>query len=168
VKAFIGLGGNADDSRRLLAAAVERLAATSGLTVLQVSRIYRSAPWGMKDQPDFVNAVAQVESDLRPEALLGILQQTEQALGRIRKGPRWGPRSIDLDLLTCDDTELETDRLRLPHPRMHERAFVLVPLLELEPSFRIPGRGSAQACLRRLDVAETESVTPLEETETED
>jgi len=168
VKAWLGLGGNARDSRRLLAEALKRLQATPGVEVLRASRSYRSAPWGMTEQPDFVNAVAELESDLQPEELLGILQQVEQALGRKRSGKRWGPRNIDLDLLSCDGLERHTDRLQLPHPRMHLRAFVLVPLLELEPSFQIPGLGSAEACLERLQPAEIESVIPLQENDAED
>jgi len=168
VKAWLGLGGNATNSGRLLVEALERLQATPGIEVLRASRSYRSAPWGLSEQPDFVNAVAELESDLQPEELLGILQQVEQALGRRRSGPRWGPRNIDLDLLAFDGLERDTARLQLPHPRMHLRAFVLVPLLELEPSFHIPGVGSAAACLDRLEPAEIESVIPLPENNAED
>ncbi|MGD2129327.1 MAG: 2-amino-4-hydroxy-6-hydroxymethyldihydropteridine diphosphokinase [Lysobacterales bacterium] len=167
MKAWIGLGGNAEDSCELLSEALRRLGSTPGIGRPCTSRFFRTAPWGVPDQPDFVNAVAEVETDLSPEALLDVLLDVERALGRKRDGTRWGPRPIDLDLLACDELVVRTDRLILPHPRMHERAFVLVPLLELEPSFLIPGRGSAAHCLERLDSREVDSVTPLANQEEE-
>jgi len=167
MNAWIGLGGNAEDSRELLSEALRRLGSTAGIGRLRASRFFRTAPWGVLDQPDFVNAVAEVETDLPAEVLLDVLLDVERELGRRRDGTRWGPRAIDLDLLACDERVVQTDRLTLPHPRMHERAFVLVPLLELEPSFVIPGRDSAARCLERLDSGEVDSVTPLANDEEE-
>ena len=161
MKAWIGLGGNREDSGVLLTRALTRLAEMPQIRVLRQSRFYRSSPWGIMDQPDFVNAVAELETGLEPPALLRSLQELEHELGRERSATRWGPRCIDLDLLTYERMTLQTDELLLPHPRMHLRAFVLVPLLELEPDFVIPGRGSAANCLQRLDPDETAGVLPL-------
>jgi 2-amino-4-hydroxy-6-hydroxymethyldihydropteridine diphosphokinase len=161
VKAWIGLGGNREDSGVLLTRALTRLAGVPQIRVLRQSRFYRSSPWGVTDQRDFVNAVAELETGLEPSALLLLLLGLEHELGRERSATRWGPRCIDLDLLTYERMTLQTDELLLPHPRMHLRAFVLVPLLELEPDFVIPGRGSAASCLQRLDPDETAGVLPL-------
>lgn len=119
--------------------------------------MYRTPAWGKTDQADFFNAVAGIRYRGEPESLLKLLLSIEDSLGRLR-GEKWGPRLIDLDLLSFDGLQLDTPDLRLPHPHMHERAFVLVPLLELEPDFQIPGRGRADACLAALDDAQ--SVVP--------
>lgn len=161
MKAWIGLGGNREDSGALLARALARLAGTPRVRVLRQSRFYRSPPWGVTDQPDFVNAVAELETGLEPSALLRSLRELEHELGRERSAERWGPRCIDLDLLTYEMMMLQTGELLLPHPRMHLRAFVLVPLLELEPDFVIPGRESAAQCLQRLDPGEIAGISPL-------
>jgi 2-amino-4-hydroxy-6-hydroxymethyldihydropteridine diphosphokinase len=158
------LGGNREDSAQLLEAALAELAGAPGVSVLRQSRRYRTAPWGLAGQPDFINAVAELETDLPPRLLLQLLLDTERRLGRDRSGPRWGPRCIDLDLLAYDDLRLQSAELVLPHPQMHLRAFVLVPLLELEPDFGIPGRGPAAACLQRLDPTERASVVVLPQT----
>lgn len=168
MRAWIGLGGNRDDSADLLSAALDLLAAEPGLSLLRRSRLYRSPPWGYTEQPGFVNAVAEFDSDLEPRGLLGRLAATERILGREPRERRWGPRCIDLDLLTFGDLRMRSGDLDLPHPRMHLRAFVLVPLLELEPGFVIPGIGSAAACLREIDPRETAAVEPLDLTDRED
>jgi 2-amino-4-hydroxy-6-hydroxymethyldihydropteridine diphosphokinase len=162
MRAWIGLGGNRDDSADLLSTALVRLAAEPGLALLQRSRLYRSPPWGVTDQPWFVNAVAEFETDLEPRHLHARLTATERNLGREPQIQRWGPRCIDLDLLTYEDLRLRSDELVLPHPRMHLRTFVLVPLLELEPGFVIPGIGSAAACLQEIDPREMAGVEPLD------
>lgn len=168
MSAWIGLGGNLDDPRARIAAALQRLAAEPGITLLRRSRDYRTPPWGVADQPDFVNAVAELETERPPRELLQVLLAVEAALGRRRgASSRWGPRCIDIDLLTYDELELSADDLQLPHPRMHLRAFVLVPLLELEPGFVIPGRGPAAECLRRIEAEEIAAVTPLPAAATE-
>jgi 2-amino-4-hydroxy-6-hydroxymethyldihydropteridine diphosphokinase len=168
VRAWIGLGGNRDDSADLLDTALARLADSPRLTLLRRSRLYRSRPWGVADQPDFVNAVAEFGTDLEPLPLLAHLLATEERLGRERPAQRWGPRCIDLDLLTYEDLRIHSDELVLPHPRMHLRAFVLVPLLELAPGFVIPGIGPAADCLEAIEPQETAGVEPLNLTDRED
>ena len=113
------------------------------------SSLYRSDPVGYAEQPDFVNAVARVGSGLDAHALLGRLLSIEQAAGRVRTRPN-GPRTLDLDLLLFDDDRIESVELVVPHPRMHERAFVLIPLTEIAPDIVVPGRGSAAALLERI------------------
>ena len=140
--AYVGLGANIGDPRRQLDLAIEALKRLPETEIVQVSGIYKSAPMGYLDQPDFFNAVARLETKLEPEQLLGHLQEIEQRQGRDR--PFSGaPRTLDLDLLLYGDRILDTPRLTLPHPRMHERAFVLEPLVEIAPQAAIPGRGRA-------------------------
>lgn len=162
MRVWIGLGGNRDDSGALLVEALARLAAVPGVALLRRSATYRSPPWGRQDQPHFVNAVAELESALEPGALLRQLLEIERSLGRRRsETTRWGPRCIDLDLLAYGALRLQSEELELPHPRMHLRAFVLVPLLELEPGFVIPGQGPAADCLRNIDADEVAAIVPL-------
>jgi 2-amino-4-hydroxy-6-hydroxymethyldihydropteridine diphosphokinase len=115
--------------------------------VIARSSLYRSAPIGYADQPAFLNCIAKLETALPAQSLLAQLQQIERGLGRVRSFPN-APRTIDLDLLLYGTGGLDTPNLTLPHPRMHERAFVLVPLLELDPGATIPGRGKAAELLR--------------------
>lgn len=156
----MGLGSNLDSPARHVRAALDDLAVLPETRMRAASRLYRSSPWGLEDQPDFVNAVAALDTRLPPEALLAELQTLEKQAGRVRDGARWGPRVLDLDLLLYGDRVSDDPHLTLPHPRMHERAFVLVPLLEIAPGARIPGRGSAAACLAGLD---DRGVVPEEE-----
>lgn len=151
VRAWIGLGSNIGDGRAEIARALQRLAQQPELRLCRQSSLYRTAAWGEPDQPDFYNAVAELETSLEPRALLDLLLEIETALGRVRNGRRWGPRRIDLDLLLLGDTQLTGPGLNLPHPRMHLRAFVLVPLAELEPGLLIPGRGSVRRCLEQVE-----------------
>lgn len=167
MRAWIGLGGNFDESERMLESALAMLDETRGVRVIRRSGLYRSPPWGDTDQADFVNAVAEIETSLTPDGLLAELLAAERRLGRKRDGRRWGPRCIDLDLLTFGDRILESENLQLPHPRMHLRAFVLKPILELEPGFRIPGLGTAQRALEQLDPQEAEAVRPIDPNEQE-
>jgi 2-amino-4-hydroxy-6-hydroxymethyldihydropteridine diphosphokinase len=164
VIAWIGLGGNLGNAAGRIETALAAIDAAPGCRLLRRSRLYRSAPWGDPDQPSFVNAVAEIETQLSAAALLGRLQEIELRLGRVRAERRWGPRHIDLDLLSHDKIQSKAPGLELPHPRMHERAFVLVPLLELEPAFDIPGIGPAAECLAGIAPDETASVVPFEET----
>ena len=150
MRAFISLGSNLGDGPAQLDLALDMLRQNPELKVLRVSSYYRTAPWGRTDQADFINAVAELETDLSAESLLAVLLECEISMGRSRDTGQWGPRLIDLDLLLCGSQVLKTSRLVLPHPRMHERAFVLVPLLELEPEVSIPGRGAASECLAQL------------------
>jgi 2-amino-4-hydroxy-6-hydroxymethyldihydropteridine diphosphokinase len=158
MNAWIGLGGNFTGSEALMSEALILLEANDQITVLRHSGVYRSPPWGATDQADFCNAVAELETSLPAAELLAELLDIEKKLGRNRRGPRWGPRCIDLDLLTYQNLMLNSERLQLPHPRMHLRAFVLVPILELEPGFEIPGVGKAQQALERLGRREVEAV----------
>ncbi|MCW8872555.1 MAG: 2-amino-4-hydroxy-6-hydroxymethyldihydropteridine diphosphokinase [Xanthomonadales bacterium] len=167
MKAWIGLGGNREDSAALIAEALMRIEATPGVSVRRRSRCYRSPPWGLADQPDFVNAVAELETVLEPLPLLHLLLAVESRLGRRRDGTRWGPRCIDLDLLTYEGLRLRSSELVLPHPEMQLRAFVLVPLLELEPGFMIPGVGPVVDCLADIDASEAAAVVPLPSTRKE-
>ena len=134
---FIGLGSNIDPEANLPAAAAH-LAAIVRLTA--VSRVYRTPPWGEPHQPDFFNAVAAGETGLDPLSLLDALLAVEARLAR-KRVRRWGPRTADLDLLSYGDLEMGSDRLMLPHPRLHERAFVLVPWAEIAPGYHVPGLG---------------------------
>ncbi len=137
VRAFVALGSNLGDRLANLREAVVRLASTPGVGGVMVSRVYETAPVG-PPQPDYLNAVAEVRTSLTARRLLEACLGIEQAMGRIR-GERWGPRPIDLDVLTYGRMSIEEPGLVVPHPRMHERAFVMVPLLELEPDPVLPG-----------------------------
>jgi len=151
VRASIGLGGNLGDVRQRLEAAIARLAGEPGLALAGRSRFYRTPPWGPVPQPDFVNAAIAVDTTLSPHALLDVLLETERAFGRVRDGERWGPRTLDLDLLLHGDLVLADDRLSLPHPRIAERAFVLLPLADLDPARIVPGHGRVADLLRAVD-----------------
>jgi 2-amino-4-hydroxy-6-hydroxymethyldihydropteridine diphosphokinase len=161
MNAWIGLGGNFTGSETLMREALILLDAHVKIAVLRQSSVYRSPPWGATDQADFFNAVAELETSLPAAELLAELLDIEKRLGRDRGGPRWGPRGIDLDLLTYQDLMMSSEHLELPHPRMHLRAFVLVPLLDLEPGFEIPGIGTAQQALDRLERHEIDAVQLL-------
>jgi len=116
------------------------------------SRIfYRTPPWGDEQQDDFINAVAEIKTSLDPIPLLRILQSIENVMGRQRSGRRWGPRLIDIDLLLYGDQKYHSADLEVPHPRMHERAFVLIPLSELAAELEIPGHGAVAELLQQLD-----------------
>ena len=140
-------------------AANAALAEIPATTVTARSRLYRSAPWGVTAQPEFVNAVAGLETQLGPCALLQALLAIERAAGRERGGERWGPRVLDLDLLVHGETALDEAGLHLPHPHLHERAFVLMPLAEIAPGLDIPGRGRVAERLARADAR---GCTPLD------
>lgn len=128
----IALGSNLGDSRGLLIQAARRLALRSDVTLVAASKIYRTSPWGVVDQPDFLNACLIVETTLEPYKLLDACQVVETALGR-QRGIKWGPRKIDTDILWYDDLNLDTDRLIVPHPHMLDRDFVMVPLSDIAP-----------------------------------
>lgn len=140
MRAYIGLGSNLDDPPTQLREALRRLQ-QPGLKLLNQSSVYRSAPLGAMDQPDYCNAVAEVETTLSARELLNILLGIEQAMGRQRGGARWQPRRIDLDLLLYGDERIDIDGLHVPHPEMHKRNFVLRPLAEIAPDVAIPGHG---------------------------
>jgi len=142
--AYVGLGANLGDRESTICAAAVALPAS------RLSAIRETAPWGYADQPSFLNAVAEVETALPPRAFLERLLEIERSLGRRRDGPRWGPRTIDLDLLLYGNESVEEPGLTVPHPRLAERAFVLEPLAELAPSLFVPGKGTVQALLAEL------------------
>lgn len=150
MRAWVGLGSNQGQPAEHLREAARSVAELPGVSVRGRSSLYRTEPWGDTDQPDFINAVLEVSTHLAPRELLTALLAIETAMGRRREGRRWGPRPIDIDLLLCGDLRLEESGLTVPHPRMHLRAFVLVPLLELAPEIRIPGRGAAATELARV------------------
>ena len=156
-RAFVGLGSNLDDPAAQLRRAFAALEAIEGVHAVRRSRLYRTPPWGRVDQPDFVNAVAELDTTLSPHALLLELQGLEARFGRARR-EHWGPRVLDLDLLLHGDGEIRDAGLQLPHPRLHERAFVLVPLADLAPDLHVPGRGSVSALLAGVDRAGVEAL----------
>lgn len=140
--AYVGLGANIGDPRAQFDAAWDAIGRLPQTRAVARSALYRTAPLGYENQPDFLNCVGKVDTTLAPHALLQNLQKIEQDLGRARSF-RNAPRTIDLDLLLYGDCVVDTRDLVVPHPRMHERAFVLEPLLELDPEAMIPGRGKA-------------------------
>lgn len=150
--AWIGLGGNLGDVAARLEAALLALARLPGTRLLRRSRLYRSPPWGIVEQPAFVNAVAELETTLRAPELLSALLEIERAAGRRRdRARRWGPRELDLDLLLYGAGQLDLPGLTVPHPGLHQRAFVLVPLAELAPELIVPGHGRVLDLLARVD-----------------
>ena len=142
--AYVGLGANLGDRAGALRWALERLSSIG--TVTAVSPVYETEPLDYLDQPPFLNAVAAVSTNLRPGSVLAALLAIELDAGR-QRSIRHGPRTLDLDLLLYDDLEMSTPDLTLPHPRMHQRAFVLVPLADLAPGLAIPGMGATVADL---------------------
>lgn len=150
-RAFVGLGSNLGDRESTLRAAVAELAAAPGVEVIGVSTLVDTEPVGFLDQPRFLNGVVALETGLPPRALLDLLLAVEARLGRDRSAvPAQGPRTIDLDLLLYGNEEIDEPGLRIPHPRLAERAFVLGPLAEVEPDLVVPGKGSILALLARL------------------
>ena len=140
-QALLGLGGNVGDVRATLDEAVARFADGKDVTLIARSSDYSTPPWGVENQPPFVNLAIAVETALSPRALLARALDVERALGRDRRhAQRWGPRPVDIDLLAYDDLALDEPGLTLPHPRLFERAFVLVPLAEIVPDRLIAGR----------------------------
>lgn len=149
----IALGSNLGDSRAILEAAIETLAQTSGITLQAQSSWYKTAPIG-PPQPDYLNGCALLQVQLTPQELLEIVLRIEKQFGRVRR-ERWGPRTLDIDLLLFDDLIIETPNLQIPHPRMRERAFVLIPLAEIAPDWIDPVSGLAIAQLvKRLDCSD--------------
>jgi 2-amino-4-hydroxy-6-hydroxymethyldihydropteridine diphosphokinase len=151
VRAYIGLGSNLTEPRAQVEGAIAELGTLPASLLCAVSGLYRTAPVGVTEQPDFVNAVVGVATRLRPQALLAALQQLERRHGRIRAGRRWGPRTLDLDLLLYGGECIGEPNLVVPHPHMHGRAFVLVPLADVVPGqMLIPGQGRLSALLGAL------------------
>jgi 2-amino-4-hydroxy-6-hydroxymethyldihydropteridine diphosphokinase len=147
---YIGLGSNLGDREATIRRALELLAADGAIEVEAVSSLRETEPVGYVDQPRFLNGAAALRTELAPRAVLERLQQVEAALGRDRTGRRFGPRTIDLDLLLYDGEQVDEPGLEIPHPRLVERRFVLEPLAELDSTLEVPGRGSVQALLAAL------------------
>jgi 2-amino-4-hydroxy-6-hydroxymethyldihydropteridine diphosphokinase len=140
MQVFIGLGSNLDDPQTQILTAIEDIHQLDNTRLLNQSSLYRSPPMGPQDQPDYVNAVVEVETELSPHVLLDNLQQLEQKHGRIKKR-HWGERTLDLDILLYSDCVIDDDKLKVPHPGLSERAFVVYPLAEIAPDLIIPGKG---------------------------
>jgi 2-amino-4-hydroxy-6-hydroxymethyldihydropteridine diphosphokinase len=150
-RAYVGLGSNLGDREATIHAAVADLDSRPRVEVVAVSSLIDTEPVGFTEQPRFLNGVAAIETDLPAGDLLGLLLEVERRFGRTREGvPAQGPRTLDLDLLLYGDAELDEPGLRVPHPRLHERAFVLAPLAELDPGLQVPGRGRVQGLLEGL------------------
>jgi 2-amino-4-hydroxy-6-hydroxymethyldihydropteridine diphosphokinase len=150
-RAYVGLGSNIGDRGEMLERAVALLAASPDIELIRVSTVRETDPVGFTEQPRFLNAAAAVETELGPRTLLERLLRIEGALGRTRDGPRFGPRTIDLDLLLYGQEQVDEPGLTVPHPRLQERRFALEPLVDLDPALEVPGRGSVQALLAALD-----------------
>ena len=150
-RAYIGLGSNLGEREATLAAAVEELDAAPGVSVLGVSTLIDTEPVGVLDQPRFLNGALALETELPARELLDLLLAVEARFGRDRSAvPAQGPRTLDLDLLVYGEEEIDEPGLRVPHPRLHERAFVLRPLAEVEPELVVPGKGPILGLLARL------------------
>jgi 2-amino-4-hydroxy-6-hydroxymethyldihydropteridine diphosphokinase len=150
-RAYVGLGANLDDPAARVAEALQRLGQLTGMTVAAASPLYRSAPLGQPGQPDYCNAACVLDTVLTPEGVLDALLAQERAMGRVRApNRRWGPRRIDLDLLWHEAGPVAGPRLRLPHPELHRRNFVLVPLADVAPELMLPGLGRVQGLAAAL------------------
>lgn len=160
VRAYIGLGSNLASPMQQVRQAIAELAQLPESRLCAVSRLYRSAPMGPADQPDYINAVAAIDTRLSPLALLDALQSIEQQHHRTRGAVQWGPRTLDLDLLLYGDTLISEPRLTVPHPGMLQRGFVLLPLADIAPSLQLPGGEGLQALCAALP---GEGLEPLAE-----
>jgi 2-amino-4-hydroxy-6-hydroxymethyldihydropteridine diphosphokinase len=159
MQAWIGLGGNLGDAVATLHAALQDLDGLPQTRLVRASKFYRTPAWGVAEQPDFINAAALLDTRLPPRDLLDALLGIERAFGRERRDEeRWGPRVLDLDLLLYDSAVIDEPGLRVPHPHLHERAFALLPLVEITPDAFIPGIGPAGDALRALDSSAIEDV----------
>ncbi|WP_264289515.1 2-amino-4-hydroxy-6-hydroxymethyldihydropteridine diphosphokinase [Duffyella gerundensis] len=148
---WLALGSNLADPLQQVQNALDALAAIPQTRVVAVSSFYRTPPYGPQDQPDYLNAVVELATALQPDALLDHTQRVEQEQGRVRKDHRWGPRTLDLDILLFDRQTLTSDRLTVPHYDMHNRAFMLVPLLEIAPAITLPNGTPVASLLAPLD-----------------
>jgi 2-amino-4-hydroxy-6-hydroxymethyldihydropteridine diphosphokinase len=150
-RAYVAVGSNLGDREGTIRAALAELASAEGVEVVAVSTLIETDPVGFLDQPRFLNGAVAIDTSLSPRALLELLLAVERRFGREREGvPANGPRTLDLDLLLVESAEIDEPGLRIPHPRLHERRFVLEPLAELDPSLEVPGKGDVQALLAEL------------------
>ena len=153
---YLSLGGNLGDPAASMATALRLLDADDNTRVIAVSSLYRTPPWGKLDQPDFLNAAAEISTTLAPRALLDLCLEAERKLKRVRE-ERWGPRLIDIDILVFGDRIIHETGLEVPHPRMLERAFVLAPLAEIAPELAVGGRSVSE----RLSAVDTSGIERL-------
>jgi len=144
--AWIGMGANVGDRLGNFRTALAELESLDATRVARVSSVYDTAPWGVTEQERFLNAVIELETEMAPRDLLAALLRIEERCGRVRY-ERWGPRTLDLDILLYDDVVIDEEELIVPHPRLAQRAFALVPLAELEPTLGVPGLGATVAAL---------------------
>ena len=154
VRAYVGIGGNMGDVETTLTEATWAIDSLPQTSIRAQSRYYRTPAWGNTEQPDFINAVLELQTRLAPRVLLDCLLEIEERFGRVRsEGEKWGPRVIDLDLLTFGVEEIDEPGMHLPHPHLHERAFVLVPLAEIASTMQLPGLGQVSELLAGVDPA---------------
>lgn len=151
--AYVGLGSNLAEPRKQIETAMQALSGVPRTRLVAQSRLYATEPWGLHDQPPFVNAAAGLDTQLGARDLLDALLAIERRAGRDRNGDRWGPRILDLDILLFGDARIDEPTLHVPHPRLHERAFALVPLAELAPILYVPGAGRVIDLLARIDAS---------------
>jgi 2-amino-4-hydroxy-6-hydroxymethyldihydropteridine diphosphokinase len=151
VRVYVGLGSNLGEREATLRHALEHLEGDEEIEVVAVSTFRETDPVGYVDQPRFLNGAVALETELSPQALLERLLDVERRLGRTREGPRFGPRTIDLDLLLYGEEVVDERELAVPHPRLHERRFALEPLAELDPDLVVPGRGPVADLLAGLE-----------------
>ena len=147
-RAYVALGANLGDRERTLHEAVDTLAGEAGIEVVAVSTLRETEPVGVGEQPRFLNGAAELETTLTARELLDLLLAVEERFGRVRSPGEHGPRTLDLDLLLYGDEVIDEPELHVPHPRLHERRFVLEPLAELAPGLVVPGRGDMESLLR--------------------
>ena len=152
MRAYVGVGANLGEREATILGAIDLLAVQPGVDVVGVSALRETEPWGPVEQPSYLNGAVALETDLAPRDLLDVLLDVEQSFGRDRAMEvRWGPRTLDLDLLLHGDLVLDEPGLALPHPRLHERRFVLEPLADLDPALVVPGHGTVAELLASLD-----------------
>ena len=158
-RAYVGIGGNVGDVETTLEEALWALDSMPQTSIRAQSRMYRTPPWGNTDQPPFLNAVVELQTRLAPRVLLDLLLDIETRFGRNRaEGEKWGPRELDLDLLVYGDEQHDEPGMHLPHPHLHERAFVLVPLAEIAPELEIQGVGKVSELLQGVDASGIEAI----------
>ena len=159
-RGFLGLGTNVGKRRENLRRALAELAKCGKIEVSRISSVYQSAPWGVTEQPDFLNLVVEIETELAARELLEIVKEIERQMGR-QAGPRWGPRLIDIDILLLGEEQVTEADLVVPHPRLLERAFVLVPLAELAPELMVGGERAAEVAARLAKEQRIDGALPI-------
>ncbi len=163
-RVFVALGSNLAEPARQLSLALARLGGHPAISQLTPSSLYESEPWGNPDQPAFINAVTELRTSLEPDEFLALLLDTERRQGRVRNGHRWGPRVVDLDLLAWGDRRISQTGLKVPHPQLAGRRFVLLPWAEIAPEFQVPGLGRVQDLLERCPDTGSVSLLAREDT----